>query len=117
MSMTFTDKARRLDLNLSNPNACALLEWLGVTEAEGLDPDWCGGRLDADVLAIRCRFRLGDGDPEGADLGMPTTTQTLDSGATLVSCGRPAGYFTEKAEALLRIAAEALTQDGIVYLS
>ena len=97
MSITFyadTDLAAdEFELNLSNTNALDLLAWLGY------EPDYCG-RLDRADLLARLDERLTA--PWNYDPEQPTFIS-----GNLISCGRPAGYFTDRARLLKQIALRA----------
>jgi len=101
MSITFHiagepwDEAGERELNVSNCNGYALLEWLGIT------PDYCGS-IKATDLAARCRRRLWP-ESRNVDEGRKGFISTTPGHATMVDCGRAPGYFTERAEQLLAI--------------
>lgn len=86
-----------LDLNVSNSNARAILDALGVPF------DHCG-TIAPMVLLNRVRTRGGDVADEGTD----TVTDWDPRRATLVECGRPEGYFASRFGALADLAAVAM---------
>jgi len=111
MSVTFCVRTPGGDLpteiNLANPNARELLEWIGLDAGEFL---W--GEVQARELAALCRRRLWNearnDDPEVAD-----ELEEVSGRCTVHRMGRRAGYLREKTEALLAVAAEA--GDGSAY--
>ena len=102
MSITFfvAGQESDVDMNLSNSNAWALLEWIGIT------PDH-GGSIPARELAALTRRRLWPGLRERDDQGIPPSVHTVPGRCTLIDCGRDAGYFQERATQLLQLADSA----------
>ncbi len=97
-----------LDISLSNANAFDLLTWLGVECEDGL----CGVLDPADLLG-RIATARAVGGVGFDDTGTATIAEGGDGHATMVHCGRPAGYFAHRAselEALARAAQAAGAQ-------
>jgi hypothetical protein len=99
MSITFfvAGQDSDADINLSNVNAWALLEWIGIT------PDH-DGSIPARELAALTRRRLWPELRARGDEGIAPIVDTTRGGATFVDCGRRAGYFQERASQLLQLA-------------
>jgi hypothetical protein len=99
VSVTFAVRAAASaapELNLSNTNARALLQWLGYA-AE----DLCG-ELPAGELAARCRRRLWP-EARNQDPGLPARWD----GTRFWDGGRPPGYLQERTRELLELASLA----------
>jgi hypothetical protein len=99
MSITFfvAGQDSYADMNLSNSNAWALLEWIGIT------PDH-GGSIPARELAALTRRRLWPEVRERGDEGIAPSVDTAPGRCTLIDCGRVAGYFQGRASQLLQLA-------------
>jgi hypothetical protein len=111
MSMTFS--LEHMDgptMNLSNVNAVDLLLWLGYRRHE---MDTNGIRLRAGDLAARCRRRLWP-EARNVDPGHSAGVDSAPGRATLIDCGRPAGYLKERTAQLLELA--ELAGDGHVLV-
>jgi hypothetical protein len=91
MSITWSVRGTEEFLNLANTNAYALMEWLGYA------PDYCG-QWDPSDLEARCRRALWP-EIQKRDAGVPDVQE-----GRVYTFGRPAGYMSEKAEALLTLA-------------
>ena len=102
MSITFAISGRcsEDDINLSNANAAALLEWIGLAAA----PE---GTIDARELGARVRRRLWPERREDGDAGVPSSVSTAPGRCTLIDCGREAGYLQRRANQLLQLAEQA----------
>lgn len=99
-----------LELNVSNSNARDLFSWLGYDEeAQGE----LHGELNARELAARCRRRLWP-EARNHDAAVPSYVETGTGGATLISCGRPAGYLEDRTRQLLKLA-EAVGDGPITF--
>ncbi len=107
--MTVTFSVRGLDVdwedsstyvNVSNVNARALLEWLGLEPGEFLT-----GSVSSSELAARCRRRLWTNVARNEDPGTPPRVDRRPSRCTVYDSGRPVGYLLLRTEQLL-----ALTQ-------
>lgn len=92
-----------LDLNVSNTNAQVILGALGV------EFDFCG-MIAPMALLNRVITRGGDMDDEGTD----TVVDWDPRRATMVNCGRPAGYFAERFGALADLATAAMEQGFVI---
>ena len=99
MSITFfvTGQDSDADMNLSNSNAWALLEWIGIT------PDH-GGSIPAQELAALIRRRLWPEVRERGDEGTAPSVDAAPGHCTLIDCGRVAGYFQARASQLIQLA-------------
>jgi hypothetical protein len=99
MSITFFIAGQDSDetLNLSNANAWALLEWIGIA------PDH-GGSVPARELAALTRRRLWPEMRERDDEGVSPSVDEAPGRCTMIDCGRRPGYFQDRAEQLLRLA-------------
>lgn len=97
------------ELNVSNANARSILEWLGYSqEASG---DLCG-EMPARALAARCQRRLWP-EARNVDAGVAPEVVQTPGRATLVECGRDAGYLNDRTQKLLHLATAAGT--GVVH--
>lgn len=107
MSITFFIAGRDSDesMNLSNSNAWALLEWVGIP------PDH-GGAVSARELAALARRRLWPEVCERGDEGISPSVTKTPGCCTLIDSGRRPGYFQERAGQLLRLAEAA--GDGVI---
>jgi hypothetical protein len=107
MSITFGIAGRDsdADINLSNANASALLEWIGIPPAPG-------GEIPAKELGARVRRRLWPEHRERGDEGLAASVLTEPGRCTLIDYGRDAGYFQRRALQLLRLADVA--GDGLI---
>lgn len=120
MSVTFSDPASTraetitfedgfshtfdpLEVNLANGNAFALMEWLGMVPEEY-------GSIPAKRLRVLIGRRIMRG---GGDDGTATVETRGAHGASLITCGREAGYFEDRARKLLALA-EAAGEDGTI---
>jgi hypothetical protein len=130
MSITFSIEGRRHDckepwecgecllfnVNVSNTNAYAILEWLGLNP----DPWGQANNCDPTDFAARCRRRLwpeafneDQGVQPTAD-GRPIDTSSDESmeksveGARVIDCGRRPGYLKDRTAQLLVLADEAI---------
>lgn len=81
-------------VNVSNVNARHLLALLGL-DVE----DLCGG-LDADAFGSRVLLATAN----DGDRGTATITYRAEGGATVVDCGRRAGWDTDVLHGLARVA-------------
>lgn len=103
MSVTFFATGTDRSMNLANGNALDLMVWVGIA----VDEYNLYGDIPARELAALCRRRLWpeerNFDPEILD-----RSEKGMRGATLVFCGRPAGYLRSRTEQLLVIAERAL---------
>ena len=82
--------------NMSNANARAVFEVLGIDlELDG----WCGGE-DANAFLGRVLLALAINP---SDAGRPQTVTQGERGATMVDCGRSAGYVDQALHDLLEI--------------
>ena len=111
MSLSFfVENAAAPELNLSNVNAVALLLWLGYRRDE---IETAGCRLPARDLAARCRRRLWP-ERRNEDPGIAPAVDRAPGRATVIDCGRPAGYCQERAGQLLELADIAGDGDVVV---
>ena len=86
-------------VNVSNSNGYALIEALHFTaEDGGMDP------VSIDTFIDRCNIALVVAGCE--DEGIKPSTSKGALGATIIDCGRPAGYFTERLQQLRKMARE-----------
>lgn len=113
MSVTFNIAGERFDydalpgrgngFNLSNANARDLLAWIGLPES--YYDDLCG-ELDAHATAARCRRRLWP-EARNLDAEKPGHVDAAPGRATLIDCGRDAGYLQERTRWLLALCERA----------
>jgi len=82
-----------LAVNVSNTNARAILERLGV------EFDYCGTLDPTDLLGRAMTANIGQDDS-----GRPSSIETGAGGATMIDCGRSAGYFDRNFERLATLA-------------
>ena len=106
MSVTFSIRGAFFDwddsrtyLNVSNVNARALLEWLGLEADEALT-----GSVRCSELAARCRRRLWGNVARNEDPGESPFVERGTAGAVLFVGGRRPGYLRERTEQLLALA-------------
>ena len=102
MSITFciADAEEGATMNLSNANASALLEWIGVAPAPG-------GSIPARELAALARRRLWPEVRQRGDEGLELIVDKSPGRCTLIDCGRRGGYLQERAAQLLKLAESA----------
>ena len=91
-----------LDVNVANTNARMLLVALGLD-----DDDLCGSADGADFLGRVLLALAVDRDDSGVRSAVVGGAEVGQSGATMIDCGLPAGYFAERFGALHALAAEA----------
>lgn len=96
------------EMNVSNGNAMDVLMALGF-DAEA----YCGSE-DSETFHARVLVALAE---NRIDAGLPTFTDGGNGSATIVHCGREAGYVTDKLERLLVIAEFALANGQNVQWS
>lgn len=92
-----------LDVNVANTNARMLLVALGL-DADG---DLCGSADGSDFLGRVLLALAVDRDDSGVRSAVVGGAEVGQSGATMIDCGLPAGYFAERFGALHALAAEA----------
>lgn len=94
-AVSVMDAPTEFGLNVSNMNARTLLGHLGLGDSEYLE-----GCIDGADFLARVMLAIG-ADPD--DSGTPDQR----FGATMVFCGLPAGYLTDRLGALYTLAQEA----------
>jgi hypothetical protein len=92
-----------LDVNVSNMNARLLLGMLAL-DAED---DLCGSLDAADFLGRVLLAIAADRDDTGVASAVIGGSALGQSGATMIDCGLPAGYYAERFGALHALALEA----------
>ena len=106
--MTVTFSVRGLDVdwddpstfvNVSNVNARALLEWLGLEPGEFLH-----GSVSSSELAALCRRRLWGNVARNEDPGTPGHEDRRPMRCPVFYAGRPPGYLRLRTEQLLLLA-------------
>lgn len=80
--------------NISNSNAAALLDWLGLK----YDREYLLGEYEPDVVIGHCLVALALGEIE--DTGVPATNVN----GRFIDCGREPGYFMSRTTMLLALA-------------
>lgn len=111
MGHTFIDAVCAMDtheVNLSNVNARFILGNLGLVTEEGAD---MSGTLDAEDFLGRVLLAAAL-SPE--DEGIPSHAAS-STGATMVECGRRAGYLHEVLDSLRAVADDAIRLREKVY--
>lgn len=93
---------KAFDVNLSNHNAMAVLERLGLTE------DY--GEVDAEDMIGRCLLANIGRD----DSGVPTVESRGELGARVIDCGVRAGYYEETLARICDLAVEAKRRGVLV---
>lgn len=94
------DVSDELDVNLANTNARMMLSILGIEDGG----DLCG-MVPADQFLGAVMLAMAE---ERDDSGVPAVEVTPgQSGATMIDCGLPEGYFASRFAALYDLAAEA----------
>jgi hypothetical protein len=97
MSISFDVPGHEADgFNVSNANGMSILAALGV------DLEYVG-TIDPADLKGRCLEALVFAD----DQGFPTVEDRYPGHATVIDCGRPAGYLADKFNRLLALADQA----------
>ena len=95
------------EVNMANSNAAFIIELLGI------EFDYCGSIPAAELLE-RITFGAVVG---GGDTGTVTVAYQTDGGATMVDCGRPAGYADMRLEQLREVAEWAVAHGRDVVWS
>lgn len=111
MGHTFIDAVRVMnahEVNVSNINARFILGHLGLADEDGAD---MSGALDAEDFLGRVLLAVAL-SPE--DEGIPSHT-VPSTGATMVECGRHAGYLHEVLDSLRAVADDAIRLGERVY--
>jgi hypothetical protein len=98
---------RRFDVNVSPSNAHLLLERLGYPA--GPDDELCGDATPDEILGRALVGNVGQDDN-----GIPAATEKVPGGPTVIDCGVRAGYFTDRLDAIARLATEAKTRGVLV---
>jgi hypothetical protein len=93
-----------LDVNVANTNARLLLVVLGLDTSD----DLCGSASGEDFLGRVLLALASDRDDSGVAPAVIGGAQVGQSGATMIDCGLPAGYFAERFGALHALALEAV---------
>lgn len=94
------DMSEEFDVNLANTNARRILIRLGDTSEDLV------GSLDAETFLASALIAEGT-LPAEADLHVDSVTDSRPGGATVVECGRPAGYESSTLGRLITLANEA----------
>lgn len=97
----------QFDVNVSNANAYALLERLG------LDTTVLLGEATPDDLLGRALVGNVGRDDSGVD-AVETPGEWFGGGATMIDCGRRDGYFEDRMTALVALATEAQNRQVMV---
>jgi hypothetical protein len=99
------------DLNMANVNAVDVLKSLGLFE----DGEYCGTIIDMADLIQRCdAFITVAALDETFDAAFDAYVHEKAGWATIVECGRNAGYRTDKAIILKAMAQIALANDAVI---
>lgn len=88
-------------VNMSNDNSVSVLSALGLMADTDTFEDVCCGSVQADDFLGRILMALAVA-PESAE--RPTIVTANENSATLIECGRPAGYVQDRLQGLLRVA-------------
>lgn len=91
-----------IDVNVANTNARLLLTLLGLDSE-----DLCGSTTGEDFLARVMLAMATDRDDSGVAPAVIGGREVGQTGATMIDCGLPAGYFGERFGALHALATEA----------
>jgi hypothetical protein len=94
------DVSDEFDVNLANTNATMMLSVLGI---EADDYDLAGAMAGSDFLGRVLMALAEDRD----DSGVSDVVEKSDGHATMIYCGLPAGYWTERLNDLHDLAREA----------
>ena len=102
MSMTFyvAEEQDGPEVNMSNGNAWAVLEFIGV------EPDY-GGEIDAEELVALCAQKLIRDTAAPPAPGVPVTETQIPGGARIINWGRPEGYREARTLDLFKLATHA----------
>lgn len=101
------------EINVSNSNACDILEFLGLGATPGTDPyDALCGSILAKDLEVLCRRKLMALSVKALDQGLPTRVE-----GNVIHCGRAEGYLTEKVIALLSLAKGRKSEEDMISWS
>jgi len=101
--ITMVDALDALSVNVSNSNAFALLDRLGI------DADYCGSMAAEDFLGRAMVANVGR-----CDEGFAPTTERGQGGATMIDCGVRPGYFDDRMSSLAELASTAAARGFLV---
>lgn len=99
-----------LALNVSNANACALLDRLGFDAADGRLWGECSGD---DMLGRALVGNIGR-DDSGVDATTVFDGEWVGGGAQMIDCGVRPGYYEDRMDALVALASYAKEHDMMV---
>lgn len=100
-----SDVSDDLDVNVANTNARLLLVALGIDDEDG---DLCGTVEAEQFLGAVLLAMASDRDDSGVASAVIGGAEVGQSGATMIDCGLPAGYFADRFASLHALAAEAV---------
>jgi len=91
------------EVNVSNSNAFALLDRLGI------EADYCGSMAAEDFLGRAMVANVGRFDD-----GIESSTERGQGGATVIDCGLRPGYFEDRMASLANLASAATARGFLV---
>lgn len=91
------------EVNVSNSNAFALLDRLGI------EADYCGSMAAEDFLGRAMVANVGR-----LDDGIDSTTERGRGGATVIDCGLRPGYYADRMTSLAELASKAAAHGYLV---
>jgi hypothetical protein len=103
-SQAVCDVDDALDVNVANTNARMLLALLGLDTSD----DLCGSATGEDFLGRVLLALATERDDSGVRSAVIGGREVGQSGATMIDCGLPAGYFGDRFDALHALALEAV---------
>jgi len=112
-SQAVCDVDDALDVNVANTNARTLLVALGLDDGGDLS----GGVSGEDFLGRVLLALAADRDDSGVRSAVIGGRDLGQSGATMIDCGLPAGYFAERFGALHALGLEAVRLGRDVHWS
>lgn len=112
-SQAVCDVSGALDVNVANTNARMLLVLLGLDTSE----DLCGSVSGEEFLGRVLLALASDWDDSGVASAVIGGASLGQSGATMVDCGLPAGYFADRLGALHALGMEAVRLGREVHWS